>query len=115
MVEPRASSLSRRIDDGAADARVAADIHVVVDDGIRDFAVTVDADICCRSRIFEHGPPEMTEPPATMEIERDAHALGIGENKFCRRILVLPGAQRPGSVIEVEDRRHTDKRSMLAS
>jgi len=27
------------VDDGAADARVAADVHVVVDDGIQDIAV----------------------------------------------------------------------------
>src|ERR1700675_4133927 len=33
------------VDDGAADARVAADIHVVVDDGIGDFAVAVDAHV----------------------------------------------------------------------
>jgi len=30
---------------GAADARMAADVYVVIDDGVGDFAVTVDADI----------------------------------------------------------------------
>src|SRR5260370_19471233 len=96
------------VNDGAADARVTADIHVVVDDGIRDFAVTVDADIVADDRFLN---TSARDDRATSHngIERDAHTLRIGENKFCRRILVLPGAQRPRSVVEVENRRHTDE------
>ena len=33
------------VDDGAADARVAADVYVIVENGIGDFAVAVDADV----------------------------------------------------------------------
>src|SRR5712664_4493322 len=41
------------VDNGAADARMAADIHVVVDDGIGDFAVAVDADIVANRRFLD--------------------------------------------------------------
>src|SRR5229473_4655100 len=96
------------VDDGAADARVAADIHVVVDDGIRDFAVTVDADVVANHRFLNASAGD-DRAAGHYGIERDAHALGIGKHEFCRRILVLPGAQRPGSVVEVENGRHADK------
>src|SRR6267378_2003847 len=90
------------IDDSAADARVAADIHVIVNDGIRDFTVTVDADV-----VADYG--FLNAATGDDGIEGDAHALRIGEDKFCRRILVLPGAERPGSVIKVEDGRDADE------
>src|SRR6266851_965502 len=79
------------INDGAADTRVAADIHVIVDDGILNAAAGDDG------ATGHNG------------IERDAHALRIGEDKFCRRILMLPSAQRPGGVVQVENRRHADE------
>src|SRR5260370_6396746 len=96
------------VDDGAADARVAADIHVVVDDGIRDFAVTVDADVVANHGFLNASAGD-DRAAGHNGIEGDAHALRIGKDKFCRRILVLPGAQRPGSVVEVENGRHADE------
>src|SRR5229473_1873381 len=96
------------IDDGATDARVAADIHVIVNDGIRDFTVTVDADV-----VAEYGflNAAAGDDGATGDdgIECDAHALRIGEDKFRRRILVLPGAKRPGGVVQIENGRDADE------
>jgi len=54
-------------------------------------------------------PPEMTEPPATMESRATPHALGVGKDKFGRGILVLPGAKRPIVVVKIKDRRHADE------
>ena len=41
-----------------------------------------------------------------MESSAHAHTLGIGENKFRGRVLMDPGTQRPGSVVQVENGRH---------
>ena len=96
------------VDDGAADARVAADIDVVIDDGSGDFAIAVDADVVAEEGVLDAAAGK-NGAVGNDRIERDAHAIGIGENKFRWRILMLPGAQRPGLVVEVEDRRDADE------
>src|SRR6266849_3591349 len=67
------------VDDSAADARVAADVHVLVDDGIGDFAVTVDADVVANDG-FLNAPAGDDRTAGDDGIQRDAHALGIGED-----------------------------------
>src|SRR5207249_11212500 len=42
-------------------------------------------------------------------IESHAHAFRVGKNEFCWWVLVLPSAQGPGAVVQVEDRRHADR------
>src|SRR6266851_3648472 len=96
------------VDDCSADAGMAADVHVIVDDGIGDFGIAVDADV-----VADHGLLDASagDDRATGHdgIEGDAHALRIGKNKFRRRILVLPGAKRPGGVVQVENGRDADE------
>src|SRR6266436_3379049 len=91
------------VDDGAANTRVTANIHVIVDDGLRDFRVAVDADI-----VADHGRLHAAagdhRAAGNDGIESHPHALRVGKDELCGRILMLPGAQRPGAVIQVEDR-----------
>src|SRR5216683_7540161 len=96
------------VNDGAADARVAADVHVVVDDGIQDIAVTVDADVVADDGFLDATAGD-DGASGDDGIERDAHALRIGEDKFGGRILVLPSAERPGGVVEVENGGYADE------
>src|SRR5437667_259307 len=96
------------VDDGAADARVAADVHVVVNDGIQDIAVTVDADVVANDGFLNAAAGD-DRASGDDGIESDAHALGIGKDKLGRRILVLPGTERPVLVIKIEDRRDADE------
>src|SRR5438105_11030196 len=96
------------VDDGAANARVAADVHVVVDDGLRDFRVAVDTHIVADDGSL-HAAAGDHRAAGDDGIEGHTHALGVGEDEFCGRILMLPGAQRPGAVVQVEDRRHADQ------
>src|SRR5467141_2384415 len=96
------------VNDGAADARVAADVHVVVDDGIQDIAVTVDADVVADDGFLNAAAGD-DGASGDDGIESDAHALGIGKDKLGRRILVLPGTERPVLVIKIEDRRDADE------
>src|SRR5712692_4844101 len=96
------------INDGAADARVAADVHVVVDDGIQDIAVTVDADVVADDGFLNAAAGD-DGASGDDGIESDAHALGIGKDKLGWRILVLPGTERPVLVIKIEDWRDADE------
>src|SRR5712664_463797 len=96
------------VDDGAANARVAADIHVIVDDGIRDFAVTVDADVVAEDGFLNAAAGD-DRASGDDGIEGDAHALRIRKDKFRRRILVLPGAKRPRGIVQVENGRDADE------
>src|ERR1700730_1007635 len=93
------------IDNRPADARVPADIHVVVDNRFRDLRITIYADIGAQHG-FHHASARNDGASGYNRIQRHAHALGVGENKFRRRILVDPGAQRPGGVIQVENGRN---------
>ncbi len=85
-----------------------ADIHVIVDDGIADFAITVHTDIVPDHTLLY---PAAGDHRATGDdgIKCHAHALGIGKDKFRGRILVLPGSQRPVAVVQVENGRHAHK------
>src|SRR5712664_4354376 len=96
------------VDDGAANARVAADIHVIVDDGIRDFAVTVDADVVAEDGFLNAAAGD-DRASGDDGIEGDAHALRLRKDKFRRRILVLPGAKRPRGIVQVENGRDADE------
>src|SRR5277367_6422882 len=96
------------VDDGAADATAAADVDVVEDDALIEFAVAIDAHIEAEDG-FGDASARNNRARANDGIERDAHARGIGENEFGGRILLLPGVQRPAFVIEVEDRGDGDQ------
>src|SRR6266849_779224 len=91
------------VDDGAPDSRMAADVDVVIDDGFGDFAVAVDADIVADDAAL-NAPTGDDRSASDDGIESHAHALGIGEDEFRGRILMLPGAQRPIVVIQIEYR-----------
>src|SRR5260370_14372558 len=96
------------VNDGTANARVAADVHVIVDDGLGDFGIAGDADI-----VADHGCLHTAagnyRAAGDDGIEGRAHALRVSEDELCGRILVLPGAQRPGAVVQVEDRGDADQ------
>src|SRR5579863_7229826 len=79
------------INDRVADARVAANTHMVVDDRIVNFAKTVDADIEANDRA-NHSPAGYNATTADDGVQRRAHTIGIVEHEFRRRILLLPGA-----------------------
>src|SRR5277367_1432811 len=96
------------VDDGAADATAAADVDVVEDDALIEFAVAIDAHIEAEDG-FGDASARNNRARANDGIERDAHAGGIGENEFGGRILLLPGVQRPAFVVEVEDRGDGDQ------
>src|SRR5256714_120976 len=96
------------VDDGATDARMAADVHVIIDDGRGNLRVAVDAHVVADHR-WLYVAAGNNRATGNDGIERHAHALRIGEDKLCRGVLVLPGAQRPGTVVQVEDRRHADQ------
>ena len=96
------------VDDGAADARVAADVDVIIEDGFRDFAIAIDADIVADDAIL-HAATGEDRAAGDDGINGNAHAAGIGKYEFCRGILVLPAAERPMLVVEVEDRRNADE------
>jgi hypothetical protein len=96
------------VDDGAADFRVAANIDVIVDDGLADFAVAVDADVVADQAIPN---PTAGKNGTTGDdgVEGNAHTVLVGKNEFRGGILMLPGAQGPVFVVEVEDRGNADK------
>src|SRR5277367_3395034 len=96
------------VDDGAADATAAADVDVVEDDALIEFAVAIDAHVEAEDG-FGDASARNNRACADDGIERDTHAGGIGENEFGGRILLLPGVQRPALVIEVEDRGDGDQ------
>jgi len=81
------------INDGAANARVAADANVIVEDGIADFAEAVDAHIVADNG-FRNAAAGNDGTCRNDGVHTNAHAVGIAENEFCGRILVLPGAER---------------------
>src|ERR1700691_5496827 len=93
------------VDYGAANAATAAYVHVIEDDTLVEFAVTVDAHSEAENG-FGDAAAGNDGAGADDGIERDAHAGGIGEDEFGGRILLLPGVQRPALVVEVEDRRN---------
>jgi len=92
------------VDDGAADARMAADVYVVIDDGVGDFAVTVDRTLLPMTDFWTR-PPEMTEPPATMESSATPMRSGSAKTNFAGDTGAA-GAKRPIVVIKIEDRGH---------
>src|SRR2546429_1469968 len=91
------------VDDGAANARVPAYVHVIIDDGIRHLAITVHAHVVTNHGCL-HASAGDDRTAGHDRIQGHAHALGIGKHEFGGRILLLPGAQRPGFVVQVEDR-----------
>ena len=93
------------VNDGVANARVAADVDVIEDDGIFDFAVAVYANIVAQDGVC-NAPARNDRATGNHGIDSDAHAIGIGENEFRGRILLLPGAERPALVVQIENRRH---------
>src|ERR1700733_9811595 len=88
---------------GAAYAAAAADDHVIEDDALIHFAVAIDAHV-----ETEHGFGDASAgndgAGADDGIQCDAHARGIGKDKFRGRILLLPCMQRPAFIVEIEDR-----------
>src|SRR6266849_4351853 len=90
-----------------ADLGALGKVHVVVDDGIQDIAVTVDADVVADDGFLNAAAGD-DGPSGDDGIESDAHALGIGKDKLGWRILVLPGTERPVLVIKIEDWRYAD-------
>jgi len=96
------------VHDGIADAGVAAKIDVVEDDGVFDIAVAVDADVVAQDRELDAAAGD-DGAAGDDRIESHAHAIGIGKDKLGGRVLMLPGAQGPGLVVEVEDGRDGDQ------
>src|SRR5256885_6674911 len=96
------------INDGAANARVAADADVIVQDGITDFAEAVDAHVVADNG-FRNAAAGNDGTCRNDGVHTNAHAVGIAEDEFCGRILVLPGAERPGTIVQIEDRRNADE------
>src|SRR5580700_652870 len=92
------------IDNCAANTAAAPDIHVIEDDAGIEFAVAIYPHVEAEDRMH-NAAARNDGARANNGIERDAHSRGIGENKFRRRILLLPRVQRPALVIEVENRR----------
>src|SRR5712691_2756817 len=88
------------VDDGVADAGVAADVHMIDQDGIFHFAVAVDAHVVAHHGAL-HAAARNDRTAGNDGIQRRTHALGVGENGLHGRILVHPGAQRPGLIIEI--------------
>src|SRR5271163_4247034 len=93
---------------GAADAAAAAYVHVIEDDALIEFAVAIDAHIEPEDG-FGDASAGNDGARADNGIERDAHAGGIGENKFGGGILLLPGVEGPAFVVKVEDRGDGDQ------
>src|SRR5262249_34917721 len=90
------------VDDGAANARVAADVHVIVEDGFADFAETVDANIVAKDGVLD--PAAGDDGTARDDgVNGDAHAVRVAEDELGRRVLMLPGAEGPGAVVKIED------------
>src|SRR5579872_5346753 len=81
-----------------------SDIYVIEDDGILHFAKAIDAHIVADHR-SHYTAPGNDRTPADNRVQGHSHAARIGKNGFDRRILLLPGAQRPALIVEVEDRR----------
>src|SRR6202522_326605 len=73
------------VDDGAADAGVAADDHVIEDYGVVDLTVAIHAHIQAQY-VFLYAPAGNYRAGTDYGIKRDAFAFGVGENKFCWRI-----------------------------
>src|SRR2546422_8670521 len=84
------------VNNRAPKARVAAEVHMIVDDGIGDFAVAVDAHIVADTR-FLYARAGDDGTAGNNGIERHAHAIRIGKDELRRGILVLPSTQRPGA------------------
>src|SRR5580692_12992591 len=96
------------IDDRAANAAAASDVHVIKDDAGIHIAVAIDAHVEAENRVH-YAAAGNDGARANDGIERDAHARGVGENEFRGRILLLPSVQRPAFVVEVEDRGDGDQ------
>src|SRR5579872_319431 len=92
------------VDDTAAQAAVAADGYVGKENGRVDFGIGVDAHIGRDHRVLHH---TAGNDAAIRDngIERGAHAVLFREDEFCRGILALVGADRPGLIVQIEDRR----------
>src|SRR5271156_3476994 len=65
---------------GAADAAAAADVYVIEDDALIEFAVAVHADVEAENG-FGDASARNNRARADDGIERDAHARWIGENE----------------------------------
>ena len=87
---------------------MAPDVHVVEDDRVLHLAVAIDAHVVAQHRSL-HAAARYDAARRNDRIDRHAHAIRIGEHEFHRRILLLPGAQRPALVVQVEDRRNRDQ------
>src|SRR5215472_3300811 len=95
------------VNDGAADAAVAADIDVREQDAGVDLAVGVDAHVG-RDHAVAYGAAGDDAAGGDDRIERRPRAARFGKHEFGRRVLPLVGANRPVGVVEVEHRRHRD-------
>ena len=95
------------IDDRPADPRVTANVDVVIDDGGGYFAEAVDAHVVADQAILNSAAGK-NRTAANNRVERNAFALFVRKNEFCRRILLLPGAQWPILVVKVENRGNAD-------
>ena len=93
------------VDDGVADTAAAAHVNVIEEDALVDFAIAVDADVEAEDGFGDAAAGD-DGTGADDGVERGAGAFGVGENEFGRRILLLPGIERPAFVVEVEDRGH---------
>src|SRR5271165_240910 len=86
------------IDDGALDAGVAPHVHVIVDDRVGHFAVAVHAHVIAHYAVL-HTPAGENRAAGDDRVDAHAHAVRIGKDEFCGRILVLPAAQGPLLII----------------
>src|SRR5271166_3383305 len=96
------------VDYGAANAGMAADVDVIIKDGIGDFAIAIDADIVTDDAILDAAPGE-DGAAGNDGVDGNALAVGIGKDEFRGGILVLPAAERPMLVVEVEDWGNADE------
>ena len=92
------------VDDGAADAAVAANVHVRKDDARVHLGVGIYTHILGDNGVGHRSTGD-DDAGGDDRIDRRTGAARFAENELGRRILAHPGADGPALVVEVEDRR----------
>ena len=91
---------------------VLADDDVFHDDRFTHFRMVLHTHIRRTSTEFCTRPPEMMQPPQTMESRATpmlTALIVLREDEFCRWKLPLIGSNRPLLVVEIEERIHRDE------
>ena len=76
------------VDNRVANFRVAPDADVIIENGIFHFAITIYANVGADDRAYDAATGNYAAG-RNNRVDRCAHAVGIVENKFRRRILLL--------------------------